>query len=126
MQHMRAGCLVGIIILGAVTEVDAVNRTKQSAEAAYLNEAFAHDLCTRDERALRKLNRELSRRPKASPTRRSGSATCYRKPGSDRLSDQATNARRDGHGENTPECDARRRLRNRCTSRLGTESTKDG
>ena len=70
MQHMRAGCLVGIIILGAVTEVEAADRTKQSADAAYLEEAFAHDLCTRDDRALRKLNRALSRSPKASPARR--------------------------------------------------------
>ncbi|WP_159392711.1 hypothetical protein [Methylobacterium sp. C1] len=53
-----------------MTAVEAAGRTKRSAEAAYLEEAFAHDLCTRDDRALRKLNRALSRSPKASPVRR--------------------------------------------------------
>ncbi|GAN46081.1 hypothetical protein ABID82_001619 [Methylobacterium sp. PvP062] len=70
MQGLSVGCLVGILVLSAVTAVEAAGRTKRSAEAAYLEEAFAHDLCTRDDRALRKLNRALSRSPKASPVRR--------------------------------------------------------
>ncbi|QGY03206.1 hypothetical protein MMSR116_15920 [Methylobacterium mesophilicum SR1.6/6] len=70
MQGLSVGCLVGILVLGAVTAVDAADRTKRSAEAAILEEAFAHDLCTRDDRALRTLNRALSRSPKASPVRR--------------------------------------------------------
>lgn len=70
MQRMSARLLVGILVLGAVTEIEAADRTKRSAEATYLEEAFAHDLCTRDDRALRKLNRALSRSPKASPVRR--------------------------------------------------------
>lgn len=70
MQGLSVGCLVGILVLGAVTAVEAADRTKRSAEAATLEEAFAHDLCTRDDRALRTLNRALSRSPKASPVRR--------------------------------------------------------
>ena len=70
MQGLRVGCLAGILVLGAVTAVEAADRTKRSAEAATLEEAFAHDLCTRDDRALRTLNRALSRSPKASPVRR--------------------------------------------------------
>jgi hypothetical protein len=70
VQGLSVGCLVGILVLGAVTAVEAADRTKRSAEAATLEEAFAHDLCTRDDRALRTLNRALSRSPKASPVRR--------------------------------------------------------
>lgn len=70
MQSLSVRCLVGILVLGAVTAVEAADRTKRSAEAATLEEAFAHDLCTRDDRALRTLNRALSRSPKASPVRR--------------------------------------------------------
>ncbi|SFU51644.1 MULTISPECIES: hypothetical protein [unclassified Methylobacterium] len=70
MQGLSVGCLAGILVLGAVTAVEAADRTKRSAEAATLEEAFAHDLCTRDDRALRTLNRALSRSPKASPVRR--------------------------------------------------------
>lgn len=70
MQRVSARLLVGILVLGAVTVVEAADRTKRSAEAVYLEEAFTHDLCTRDDRALRKLNRALSRILKPSPVRR--------------------------------------------------------
>jgi len=32
-------------------------------DAAYLEQAFSHDLCTRDDRALRKLTKALSKKP---------------------------------------------------------------
>lgn len=51
--------LSGSMMLPAQAKQPASSAT---GDAAYLEEAFSHDLCTRNDRDLRKLNKALSKR----------------------------------------------------------------
>lgn len=55
--------LAAWLTLAALAPAAAAGRTPRSPEAVALEAAFAHDLCTRDDRALRALNRALTRGP---------------------------------------------------------------
>ena len=63
----RIGLWLLAAALGLPTTQAAAGKTRPTPEAADLEEAFAHDLCTRDDRALRTLNRALARGMQSSP-----------------------------------------------------------
>jgi hypothetical protein len=60
-----------IRVIGAIASLAALllpayagpSGREAEREAAYLQEAFGHDLCARDDHDLRKLNKALSKRP---------------------------------------------------------------
>lgn len=55
--------LAALLTLAALAPAAAAGRTPRSPDVVALEAAFAHDLCTRDDRALRALNRALARWP---------------------------------------------------------------
>jgi hypothetical protein len=63
--------LVGLLTLAWATEASVTRRPIRSSEAVYLENAFAHELCSRDDRSLKALNRALARsaRPRAAQGR---------------------------------------------------------
>jgi hypothetical protein len=62
-----AQAVMGLVTLSAsILPVKANPATRSSnSDATYLEEAFSHDLCTRNDRDLRKLNKALSKKPAA-------------------------------------------------------------
>ena len=57
--------MVGMLALATASAQAAPVTRKVDRDAAYLEEAFSHDLCTRDGRELHKLTKALSRKPVA-------------------------------------------------------------
>jgi hypothetical protein len=55
--------MVGLMPLPAAPAWSASTSSHVDRDAAYLEQAFSHDLCTRDDRTLRKLTRALSKKP---------------------------------------------------------------
>lgn len=55
--------LVGLMASPAAPAWSASTSHHVDRDAAYLEQAFSHDLCTRDDRALRKLTKALSKKP---------------------------------------------------------------
>jgi hypothetical protein len=58
----------GFVALFALMSMPAQAKTisqNSCSDAAFLEEAFSHDLCTRNDRDLRKLNKALSKKPAA-------------------------------------------------------------
>jgi hypothetical protein len=55
--------LVGLLALPAAPAWSASTSRHVERDVAYLEQAFSHDLCTRDDRALRKLTKALSKKP---------------------------------------------------------------
>lgn len=55
--------LVGLMPMPAAPAWSASTSRHVDRDAAYLEQAFSQDLCTRDDRALRKLTKALSKKP---------------------------------------------------------------
>ena len=63
MRLICLGGVLGFMALSALPAVAAPSAQQEAREAAYLQEAFGSNLCARDDRELRKLNKALSKRP---------------------------------------------------------------
>ena len=72
MQPVRIYGLLGLLTLLPLT-AEAAPTPQEARDAAYLQEAFGSNLCARDDRELRKLNKALTKRP-SSPSHAAGQA----------------------------------------------------
>jgi hypothetical protein len=59
--------LVGLMAFPAAPALSASTSRHVDRDAAYLEQAFSHDLCTRDDRGLRKLTKALGKKPIVMP-----------------------------------------------------------
>jgi hypothetical protein len=63
LRRHRLIMLAALLVMPGTPAWSASTSRKVDRDAAYLEQAFSHDLCTRDDRALRKLTKALSKKP---------------------------------------------------------------